>query len=192
MLDYISAGMILIGILSAAFTGHMADVTNGAISSAREAVSTALTMLGVISLWTGLMKIGEKAGIVSSMCRKITPFLSRLFPSVPKESKAMEYIGINVIANFLGLGWASTPAGLKAMEELQKYNPHKEKATTAMCGFMIFNMSSLQLVSVNLIAYRTQYNSQAPSEIIGPGIATTLVSTITAIIFLKIMEKYNK
>ena len=191
MLDYIWAGMILIGILSAAFTGHMADVTNGAIS-AREAVSTALTMLGVISLWTGLMKIGEKAGIVSSMCRKITPFLSRLFPSVPKESKAMEYIGINVIANFLGLGWASTPAGLKAMEELQKYNPHKEKATTAMCGFMIFNMSSLQLVSVNLIAYRTQYNSQAPSEIIGPGIATTLVSTITAIIFLKIMEKYNK
>ena len=100
MLDYIWAGMILIGILSAAFTGHMADVTNGAISSAREAVSTALTMLGVISLWTGLMKIGEKAGIVSSMCRKITPFLSRLFPSVPKESKAMEYIGINVIANF--------------------------------------------------------------------------------------------
>ena len=190
MLDYIWAGMILIGILSAAFTGHMADVTNGAISSAREAVSTALTMLGVISLWTGLMKIGEKAGIVSSMCRKITPFLSRLFPSVPKESKAMEYIGINVIANFLG--WASTPAGLKAMEELQKYNPHKERATTAMCGFMIFNMSSLQLVSVNLIAYRTQYNSQAPSEIIGPGIATTLVSTITAIIFLKIMEKYNK
>ena len=92
MLDYIWAGMILIGILSAAFTGHMADVTNGAISSAREAVSTALTMLGVISLWTGLMKIGEKAGIVSSMCRKITPFLSRLFPSVPKESKAMEYI----------------------------------------------------------------------------------------------------
>ena len=90
MLDYIWAGMILIGILSAAFTGHMADVTNGAISSAREAVSTALTMLGVISLWTGLMKIGEKAGIVSSMCRKITPFLSRLFPSVPKESKAME------------------------------------------------------------------------------------------------------
>lgn len=188
MLDYIWAGMILIGILSAAFTGHMADVTNGAISSAREAVSTALTMLGVISLWTGLMKIGEKAGIVSSMCRKITPFLSRLFPSVPKESKAMEYI----IANFLGLGWASTPAGLKAMEELQKYNPHKERATMAMCGFMIFNMSSLQLVSVNLIAYRTQYNSQAPSEIIGPGIATTLVSTITAIIFLKIMEKYNK
>ena len=166
MLDYIWAGMILIGILSAAFTGHMADVTNGAISSAREAVSTALTMLGVISLWTGLMKIGEKAGIVSSMCRKITPFLSFLFPSVPKESKAME--------------------------ELQKYNPHKERATTAMCGFMIFNMSSLQLVSVNLIAYRTQYNSQAPSEIIGPGIATTLVSTITAIIFLKIMEKYNK
>lgn len=192
MLDYIWAGMILIGIVSAAFTGHMADVTNGAISSAKEAVSTGLTMLGVISLWTGLMKIGEKAGIISDMCRKINPFLSRLFPSVPKDSKAMEYISTNVIANFLGLGWASTPAGLKAMEELQKHNPHKERATTAMCGFMIFNMSSLQLVSVNIIAYRTQYNSQAPSEIIGPGIATTLVSTITAIIFLKIMERYSK
>ena len=102
MLDYIWAGMILIGILSAAFTGHMADVTNGAISSAREAVSTALTMLGVISLWTGLMKIGEKAGIVSSMCRKITPFLSRLFPSVAKECKAMEFIGIIVFFFLLG------------------------------------------------------------------------------------------
>lgn len=192
MLDYIWAGMILIGIVSAAFTGHMADVTNGAISSAKEAVSTGLTMLGVISLWTGLMKIGEKAGIISDMCRKINPFLSRLFPSVPKDSKAMEYIATNVIANFLGLGWASTPAGLKAMEELQKHNPHKERATTAMCGFMIFNMSSLQLVSVNIIAYRSRYNSLAPSEIIGPGIATTLVSTITAIIFLKIMERYSK
>lgn len=192
MLDYIWAGMILIGIVSAAFTGHISDVTNGAIASAKEAIATAITMLGVISLWTGLMKIGEKAGIVQSMCRKIRPFLSWLFPSVPKNSKAMEYIGINVIANFLGLGWASTPAGLKAMEELQKTNTQKTRATNAMCNFMIFNMSSLQLVSVNLIAYRTQYNSSAPSEIIGPGIATTLISTLTAVIFCKIMEKYQK
>ncbi len=188
MLNYLWGAMIFIGIVTAAFTGNMAEVTNGAINSAREAVSLAITMLGVMSMWTGIMKIGEKAGLIKNLSDKMKPFLKWLFPTVPENHKAMEYISTNVIANILGLGWAATPAGISAMKELQKLNRHKDKASVPMCMFMIFNMSSLQLVSINIIAYRSQYNSANPSEIIGPGIATTLVSTLAAIIFAKIME----
>lgn len=188
MLNYIWGAIIFIGIVTAAFTGRMADVTNGAIDSAKEAVALAITMLGVMSMWTGIMKIGEKAGLIKTMSKRLMPFLKWLFPDVPKEHKAMEYISTNVIANILGLGWAATPAGISAMKELQSLNRNKKTASNAMCMFMIFNMSSLQLVSINIIAYRSQYDSQNPSEIIGPGIATTLVSTLAAIIFAKVME----
>jgi spore maturation protein A len=100
----------------------------------------------------------------------------------------MECIATNFIANFLGLGWAATPPGIMAMEQLQTLNPHKDTASREMCMFMIVNMSSLQLVAVNMLAYRAQYGSQNPSEIIGPGIFTTLISTIASIIFVKLME----
>ena len=188
MLNYLWGAMIFIGIVVAAFNGNMAEVTNGAIDSAKEAVNLAITMLGIMSMWTGIMKTGERAGLIKSMSRKMQPFLRWLFPTVPKDHKAMEYISTNVIANILGLGWAATPAGISAMKELQKLNKDKTTPSVPMCMFMIFNMSSLQLVSINIIAYRSQYNSQNPSEIIGPGIVTTLISTLTAIIFAKIME----
>ncbi len=188
MLNYLWGAMIFIGILVAAFTGNMAEVTNGAVNSAKEAVTVCITMLGVMSMWTGIMKIGEEAGIIRSMSKGLRPLLKWLFPSVPEDHRAMDHIATNVIANFLGLGWAATPAGLMAMEELQSLNKHKERASNAMCMFMIFNMSSLQLVSINIIAYRTQYGSANPSEIIGPGIITTLVSTAAAIAFAKAAE----
>lgn len=188
MLNYLWGAMIFIGIVTAAFTGNMAQITNGAIDSAREAVSLAITMLGVMSMWTGIMKIGEKAGLIKSMSDKMKPLLRFLFPTVPPNHKAMEYISTNVIANILGLGWAATPAGISAMKQLQKLNKNKAVASVPMCMFMIFNMSSLQLVSINIIAYRSQYNSQNPSEIIGPGIVTTLVSTLAAVVFAKVME----
>ena len=188
MLNYLWGAMIFIGILIAAFTGRLADVTNGAVSSAKEAVAVSITMLGVMSMWTGIMRIGERAGVMAAMTKRLRPFLKWLFPDVPEGHRAMDHIAANVIANFLGLGWAATPAGLMAMEELQSLNKHKDRASSAMCMFMIFNMSSLQLVSINIIAYRTQYNSANPSEIIGPGIITTLVSTAAAIAFGKLME----
>lgn len=187
MLNYIWGLMIFIGIITAAFTGNMQQITNGAISSAGEAVTVSITMLGVMSMWTGLMKIGEKAGVIKKLSKLMMPFLRWLFPDVPPNHKAMEHISTNVIANILGLGWAATPAGLQAMNQLQKLNKNKKVASNAMCMFMVFNMSSLQLVSINLIAYRTTYHSANPSEIIGPGIFTTLVSTIAAVIFAKIM-----
>lgn len=192
MLNYIWGGMIIIGIVIGTLTGNIPKLTTAVIDSSKEAVTTCITMLGILSMWTGIMNIAQKSGLIHNMTEKMKPFLCYLFPEIPKNHKAMDYIATNVIANFLGLGWASTPAGLKAMEQMQLLNKSKTTASRSMCMFMIFNMSSLQLLSVNLIAYRSQFNSQNPSEIIGAGIFTTLISTITAVIFAKIMEAIHK
>ena len=191
MLNYLWAGMILTGIVVAAFTGRLDAVTNAAIESAKDAVTLCITMLGVISMWTGLMKIAEKSGLIKALSRRMVPVLKYLFPDLPVKSKAMEYISTNFIANILGLGWAATPAGIGAMEEMQKFNRDKAVASRSMCMFMIVNMSSLQLVTVNLLAYRAQYNSANPAEIIGPGIFATLISTAAGIIYAKIMERWS-
>lgn len=191
MLNYIWGFMILSGIIVAAFTGKMPDITNAVVDSSKEAVTTCITMLGILSMWTGLMEIAEQSGLIKELSRKMKPFLKFLFPEIPYTHKAMDYISTNVIANILGLGWAATPAGLKAMEKMQELNNNKQTASRSMCMFMVFNMSSLQLVSVNLIAYRTQYNSVNPSEIIGPGLFTTLISTIVGISVVKIIERWK-
>lgn len=190
MLNYLWGVMILIGIAVAAFTGKMPDITNAAVDSSKEAVTTCITMLGIISMWTGLMKIAEEAGLIKVLSKKMMPFLRFLFPDIPKKHKSLEYIATNVIANIFGLGWAATPAGIKAMEEMQKLNLKKDTASKSMCMFMVFNMSSLQLICVNLIAYRSQYNSQSPSEIIGPGFFATFISTIAGIAITKIIERW--
>lgn len=191
MLNYLWGSMILIGIVFSVFGGNLSAVTNAAINSSREAVTICLTMMGILTMWTGLMKIAEKSGLINALSEKMMPLLKFLFPHLPKKSKAIQYISTNIIANMLGLSWAATPAGLKAMDELQKINTQKDTASREMCMFMIINMSSLQIVSVNIIAYRSQYNSVNPSEIIGPGLLATLISTVVAIIITKIFEKYE-
>lgn len=189
MLNYLWAAMILIGIAYAAFTGRIAEITNAAIESSVDAVSLCVKMLGIMSMWTGLMKIAENSGLIKDLSKKLRPVLGFLFPRLDSDSKALEYISTNVIANVLGLGWAATPPGIKAMEELQKLNPDKSTASREMCMFLIVNLSSLQIVSINIIAYRAQYASKSPQEIIGPGLLATLVSTGVGIIAAKIMEK---
>ena len=202
MLNYIWGGMILISIIYGSLTGHMAEVTNAALDSTREAVNLCITMIGVMALWMGLMEIAEKAGLIDKWTRAISPFVSFMFPDIPKEHMARKYISTNIIANVLGLGWACTPAGLKAMEELAKLeeergNPEylqrkggdrrKRTASREMCVFLILNISSLQLIPVNMIAYRQQYGSADPARIIVPAIAATAVSTLAAVAFCKIM-----
>ena len=128
MLNYIWGGMIVIGILYGSLTGRMDAVTAAALDSSREAVTLCITMIGVMALWMGLMEIAEKAGLIDKWTRAISPFVSFLFPEIPKEHPARKYISTNIIANVLGLGWACTPAGLKAMEalaelEAQRGNP---------------------------------------------------------------------
>ena len=189
MLNYVWAGMILFGVLVAVFTGKIPDLTMAVIDSSKEAVTVCVAMAGVMSMWTGLMKIAENSGLIKLLSKNAGKALKPLFPDIPRESRAMEYISTNIIANILGLGWAATPAGLKAMSELQKMNGGKTSASRSMCMFMIINMSSLQLISVNLIAYRSQYSSARPSEIIGPGLLATLVSTVAAVFFAKVMER---
>lgn len=187
MLNYLWAAMILIGIIYSAFTGNLDAVTNAALSSAKDAVSLSITMIGVMSFWVGMMKIAENAGIISGATRFLRPFVHFLFPDIPQDHKSLEHITTNMIANFFGLGWAATPAGLKAINSLQELNHNKHIATSEMCTFLVINISSLQLIPVNIIAYRTEYGSASPTQIVGPAIAATFFSTLAAIIFCKIM-----
>lgn len=187
MLNYLWGFMILIGIIYAALTGNLTSVTDAALDSAREAVTLCITMVGVMSFWVGLMRIAENSGIISGAAKKLDPFLRFLFPGIPKGHKANEYISTNMIANIFGLGWAATPAGLKAMEELGKLNYHSKTASKDMCTFLIINISSLQLIPVNMIAYRSQYGSTNPTRIVGPAIIATFLSTFAGILFAKLM-----
>lgn len=198
-MNYLWAGMILVGVVYAAFTGRLPDVTTAALDSAKEAVTLCITMLGVMSFWMGLMKIAENAGVIKGLTHRLRPVLRFLFPRLPKDHIVNEYLATNIIANIFGLGWAATPAGLKAMEELQKINEENCKcygenqyrgtdiATKEMCDFLIINISSLQLVPINIIAYRAQYGSATPTDIMGAAIAATTVGTIVAVIFCKLM-----
>jgi len=189
MLNYLWSGMILLAIVTAAFTGNLPKITTAALDSAKEAVTLCITVLGVMSMWTGLMKIGERSGLIINMANKMKPLLQYLFPEIPKNHVAFKYIATNFIANILGLGWAATPAGLKAMETMQQLNTNKEIASRSMRMFMVINMSSLQLVTVNIIAYRMQHGSVNPSEIIGPGILVTSISTVAAVVYCKLLER---
>lgn len=203
-MDYLWAGMLLVGILYGCFSGTMMDISDAALSAAGEAITLCITTAGALSLWTGLMEIAKTSGIIASATKLLRPFISFMFPQLPKNHPAVEHISLNFIANFLGLNWGATPAGLKAMEELsnlEKERPHPtylnntpslpRTASNEMCDFLIINISSLQLIPVNIIAYRQQYGCIHPTAIIGPAIAATSVSTITAIIFCKCMHKYG-
>lgn len=197
MLDYLWAGMILTGVIYGMFTGRIAEISNAALDASKEAVSLCITMIGVMSFWVGLMEIATQAGIIESMSRKMNPVIRFLFPRLPKNHPAEKHIITNIIANILGLGWAATPAGLKAMEELSNLEEDRRKgriagpvrkkgiASDEMCTFLIINISSLQLIPVNVIAYRSQYGSVNPTGIVGAGIAATLVSTLAALVFCR-------
>ena len=195
MLNYIWAFMVLAGILYAAVTGNIDAVSNGALDSAKEAITLCITMLGVLSLWTGLMEIAKQSGVMAQLTRLIRPLVRFLFPEIPKEHKSNEYITTNIVANILGLGWAATPPGLKAMESLAELTEEKNGrdkvhiASNEMCTFLVINISSLQLIPMNIIAYRSQYGSVNPTAVVGPGLAATLVSTIVGIVFCKVMCK---
>lgn len=203
MLNYLWAGMIAVGVIYGVFSGNMEAVTNGALDSAKEAISLCLNMCGVMALWMGLMEIAKTSELIQAMTRAISPFISFLFPRIPKGHPALEAISTNMIANMLGLGWAATPAGLKAMEELsnleeERGNPEYQKgkkkagertASNEMCIFLIVNISSLQLIPVNMIAYRSQYGSVMPTAVIAPGLVATLSTAAMAVLYCKFMDR---
>lgn len=189
MLNYLWGCMILIGVVYAALTGNIDSVTSGALDGAKDAVSLCITMLGVMAFWCGLMEIAEKLGLIDKCKCGVAPLISWLFPNVPRQSRAFSYITTNMISNFLGLGWAATPAGIRAMQELSELNGHNSVASCDMCTFLVINISSIQLIPVNIIAYRSQYGSANPTSILFPSIIATTCSTFVAVIFCRFMMK---
>ena len=191
-------------------------VTDGAIQASKEAVTLCITMLGVMTLWTGVLEIGHRSGLVDQLAGRMGPILTFLFPRLDPDGKARKQISVNVTANILGLGWAATPARLKAMEELKKVEEERRKggaarkkdtpgqeetagqraaarqagtASNEMCTFLIINISSLQLIPMNMIVYRSQYGSVNPTAIAGPALAAAFISTVVAVIFCRVMDR---
>lgn len=193
MLDYLWAAMILIGIIVAAFLGNLDVVGEGIISSAKEGIELIFLMAGVVSMWNGFLYIAERSGLTRILKGFLQPVLRIVFPDLPKEHEATGYIAENFIANLLGLGWACTPTGLRAMKALKKlqrdrgYN--EAIASYEMCAFLLLNISSLQLIPMNMIAYRSQYGSVNPTAIVGPSLFATAITTIVAFLICRLMYK---
>lgn len=187
MIHMIWSGLMLVSIGFSLISGNLSLMTEAIMDGAKEAVNLCIVMAAVVGLWSGIMEIGVESGLMDGLAGKMKPFLKWLFPGISSKSKAEKYIAANFAANMLGLGWAATPAGLKAMEELKAGGA--EDATDEMCTFIIMNISSLQLIPLSIIVYRSQYGSTNPSFITLPGLIATTVSTLTAIIFCKWMCK---
>ncbi|WFR57461.1 nucleoside recognition domain-containing protein [Anaerocolumna sp. AGMB13025] len=192
MLNYLWGFMIVIGIIVGVLNGKIDDVSTASINSAKEAITLCITMLGIMSLWTGIMQVAKATGILDALTKALNPILRLLFPDIPKGHQANEYIASNMIANILGLGWAATPMGLKAITELKKLNNDSDTASVDMCTFLIINISSLQLIPVNIIAYRSQYGSVSPTEILGSALVATTISTIAGVIFSVVARKLSR
>ena len=196
-MDLLWAGMLLCGMIYAAFSGNLEAVTEIILSSAKEAVQLGIGMAGILAFWTGLMEIAQDCGLVNRLTRSIRPVIRFLFPDIPDGHRAQEYISLNMIANMLGLGGAATPAGLEAMKALEQIEEERRNgrragrkrpkgtASNEMCTFLILNISSLQLIPVNMIAWRSQYGSSNPEAIVGPALLATACSTLTAVIYCK-------
>ena len=205
---YLWGGMLLIGIVYGVLVGNVDEVTKAFVSCSGEAVSLCISMAGITAMWTGMMKIAENSGLVTELAAKMRPLIRFLFPKLDTESKAAHYICLNFLSNVLGLSWASTSSGLCAMKELKELQLQKENAekntedsgkkdavknssmiaSNEMCTFLIINVSSLQLIPVNMIAYRAKYGSADPTAIVGPAILATAVSTAVAVIFCKVIH----
>lgn len=192
MLNIIWVVLLVGGIIIGAFTGNMQNVTDSIMSYADTGVELALGLIGMMSLWLGIMKIAEKSGLVVLIGKALRPIMKFLFPEVPENHPAMGSMVMNISANILGLGNAATPLGIKAMKQLQELNEDKETASNSMCMFLAINTSSVTLIASSVIAYRLASGSKNPTEIIGPTIIATLLSTIAAIIAAKTFEKIAK
>lgn len=188
MLNYIWFGMLVIGFIVAILNGKIDAATQAAIDSAGKAVELGIELLGIMCLWTGLMRIAEKSGLVQNIARIIRPVLRFLFPEIPGKHPAMGAIVMNLAANFLGLGNAATPLGLKAMGELQKLNSKKDTATNAMCMFLVLNTGSIQLIPATIIAVRSAEGSSNPAEIIATIWVASACAATAGIIAVKLFS----
>lgn len=192
MLNYIWMGMLLIGFIIGGLNGRLEEVTQAAFNSSKSAVELSIGLLGILCLWTGLMGIAEKSGLLNKIAYLVSPLIRLLFPQIPKKSPAIGAIVMNMAANFLGLGNAATPLGLKAMNELQKHNTLKDTASDSMVMFLILNASAIQLVPATIIALRSSAGSANPAEIIMPIWIASASAAITGIMAVKILGSLKR
>lgn len=187
----LSAVFALVQALCYGNTGVFSDMINSTFSSSKTAFEISLGLTGVLSLWMGIMKIGEKGGVVNTMSKVLSPVFCRLFPDIPKGHPVTGSIFMNIAANMLGLDNAATPLGLKAMEGLQELNTKKDTATNPMIMFLVLNTSGLTIIPVSIMVYRAQMGAAQPTDIFVPILLATFVSTIVGIITVSIYQRIN-
>lgn len=192
MVNYIWAILIGLGIIYSFLSGNIEVINNSILTNANEALDLILNLLPIIVLWTGILKIAEDSGLLDKFAKILNPLLSKLFPDIPASNKALGYISSNIVANMLGLGSAATPAGLKAMNELQKINQEKDTASTPMITFLVLNTAGVTLIPTTILALRAAYKSISPGEIILPAIIATTCSSIAGLTLDYIIRKKNK
>ena len=192
MVNLIWVSFIIIAVVVSFFTGKAETLTEATMSSAKGSVELIFNMVGFLTLWLGVLKIAEAAGLVQALGKKLHPLLKRLFPDIPEDHPALGSITANLTANIFGIGNAATPLGLKAMEQLQELNPKKDTATNAMCMFLAINTSSVTLISVGVMNFRQANGSASPAAIIVPTLIASFFSTVFAIIAVKVLQKFSK
>ena len=187
MMNYVWAAMMLLSVAFGGASGRIDAVSEAMFSGASQAVELCLTMLGMLCLWSGLIKIAEKAGITAVFGKLLSPVLRLIFPGLPSRSPAAQAISMNVAANILGLGNAATPFGLKAMQQLQELNPVKDTASDAMLIFVVLNSVSVQLIPTGTAVLRENYGSASPMEIMPAVWISSVASAIVGIVLAKLL-----
>lgn len=192
VINWIWAFLLLIGIVVAGLNGNIEVINKAIFDGAKDGVVICFGLISILAFWLGIMKIAEKSGLLQIFSRLLQPITNWLFPEIPKGHSAHGYIISNMTANIFGLGNAATPMGLKAMEELQKLNPNKEKASASMATLLAINTSSITLIPTLVISIRMTYKSQNPTEIVGTCILASLCSTVAAILVDRLYRYKSK
>lgn len=167
------------------------DIVNSTFTSAKTGFEISLGLTGVLSLWMGIMKIGEQSGVVNRLARILSPVLSKIFPDIPKDHPVMGTMFMNIAANMLGLDNAATPMGLKAMEQLQEINPKKDTASNSMIMFLVLNTSGLTIIPVSVMVYRAQMGAAQPTDVFVPILLATFFSTLVGLLVTSLWQRIN-
>ncbi len=192
MLNWIWGGIVLISLVVSCFTGRLEATSQGALKGAVDAIELSINLLGILCLWTGMSKIGEKSGLIAFVAKIFRPIMTFVFPKLSPDSKAYGSIVMNIVANLLGMGNAATPLGIKAMQELNAINPNKKIPSNHMCMLVVINTASIQLVPTTIISLRQLYGSADSGEIILPVWLVSVFALAVGIFMTKALERRNK
>lgn len=189
MLNYIWGGMIILSLVVAVLTGRVEQTAAAAAEGAAASIESCISLLGIMCLWTGLSKIGERAGLIKVFAKLLKPLTKLLFPRLDPESPAVGSIVMNMVANLFGMGNAATPLGIRAIGELDKLNPNKKTASDEMCMFVVINTASLQLLPATLISLRQAFGSANPGEVIVPVWIVSICALVVGVVVAKLLER---